>query len=95
LTSDDKQAIRALRDAHAAWREIEAAALDATAHLRGERQRREYVVTVPDTVDVAGLRAALGLSQGAFGRRFGISDRNEDPICPRGCRRAWPKFACL
>lgn len=53
---------------------IEAAAREVAAHLRGERGTgaREYALAVPETMDVAGIRAALGLSQAAFARRFGL-----------------------
>ncbi|HWE07026.1 MAG TPA: helix-turn-helix domain-containing protein [Rhizomicrobium sp.] len=44
----------------------------ALAHARGEIELSEYTVTVPESVDVAGLRKALGLSQSAFARRFGL-----------------------
>jgi putative transcriptional regulator len=54
---------------------IEAAAREVAAHLRGETVPglREYTLAVPETVDVAGIRAALGLSQAAFARRFGLN----------------------
>ncbi|QXM24338.1 helix-turn-helix domain-containing protein [Elioraea tepida] len=53
---------------------IEQAAREVAAHLRGETMPglRDYVLRVPETVDVAGIRAALGLSQAAFARRFGL-----------------------
>jgi putative transcriptional regulator len=49
------------------------AALDeAIAHERGELALREYEVVVPEAVDVARLRARLGLSQARFARAFGL-----------------------
>ncbi|GGG34053.1 DNA-binding protein [Caldovatus sediminis] len=47
---------------------------EAAAHLRGELAPplREYEARVPEAVDVATLRHALGLSQAAFARRFGL-----------------------
>jgi putative transcriptional regulator len=48
-------------------RRIEAAAREVAAHLRGQRR-----TGVPETADVAGIRATLGLSQAAFARRFGL-----------------------
>ena len=45
---------------------------EALAHARGEVELPEYTVTVPDKVNVAGLRKVLGLSQRAFARRFGL-----------------------
>jgi putative transcriptional regulator len=45
---------------------------DALAHARGETELPEYTVTVPERVNVAELRKALGLSQHAFARRFGL-----------------------
>jgi len=47
---------------------------EAAAHLRGELAPplREYVANVPDSVDVAAVRAGFGLSQAAFAKRFGL-----------------------
>lgn len=54
-------------------RRIENAARDVAAHLRGERpELLSYEAVVPETVDVAALRARLGLSQAAFARSFGL-----------------------
>ncbi|MFI4985984.1 MAG: helix-turn-helix domain-containing protein [Alphaproteobacteria bacterium] len=53
-------------------RRVIAGLREALAHARGETELPEYTVTVPETVDVAGLRKALGLSQRAFARRFGL-----------------------
>lgn len=44
----------------------------ALAHARGEIELLEYTVTVPERVDVAALRKALGLSQRGFAERFGL-----------------------
>ena len=51
---------------------VAGAAREVAAHLRGEASLSAYTVTVPDDVDVAGLRARLGLSQAAFARAFGL-----------------------
>ena len=48
------------------------AAREVAAHLRGETSLPTYQVTVPESVDVAALRARLGLSQAAFARAFGL-----------------------
>jgi putative transcriptional regulator len=48
------------------------AAREVAAHLRAEIKLREYEVTVPESVDVAGLRGRLGLSQMEFARAFGL-----------------------
>jgi putative transcriptional regulator len=45
---------------------------EALAHARGETELSSYTVTVPDEVDVAGLRRRLGLSQAAFAQAFGL-----------------------
>jgi len=47
---------------------------EAAAHLRGELNPplREFVATVPETVDVAAVRDRFGLSQAAFAKRFGL-----------------------
>ncbi|MBI1777370.1 MAG: helix-turn-helix domain-containing protein [Proteobacteria bacterium] len=53
-------------------RRVIAGLRDALAHARGETKLPEYTVTVPERVNVAQLRKALGLSQSAFARRFGL-----------------------
>ncbi|GAA0571910.1 helix-turn-helix domain-containing protein [Caenispirillum bisanense] len=46
---------------------------DALAHARGE-SGRGIATTIPaDRVDVAAIRAAMGLSQPAFARTFAVS----------------------
>lgn len=45
---------------------------EAARHLKGGATLREYAVHVPDTADPAAVRGALGLSQAAFARRFGL-----------------------
>ena len=45
---------------------------EAVAHARGEIDLPSYTVTVPARVDVAKVRARLGLSQNAFARAFGL-----------------------
>lgn len=47
-------------------------AREVAAHLRGEISLPTYQVAVPETVDVAALRARLGLSQAGFARAFGL-----------------------
>ena len=44
----------------------------ARAYARGE-VTEGFVAHVPDGVDVKAIRQTLGLSQGAFARRFGLS----------------------
>lgn len=44
----------------------------AVAHARGKLDLPEYAVTVPERVDIARVRKAMGLSQRAFARRFGL-----------------------
>jgi putative transcriptional regulator len=53
-------------------RRLVAGLKDALAHARGELDLPSYTVMVPDEVDVAKLRHALGLSQSAFARAFGL-----------------------
>lgn len=48
------------------------AAREVAAHLRGEIALTEYEVKVPEKVDVAAVRAELGLSQARFARAFGL-----------------------
>lgn len=45
---------------------------EAVAHAQGRAALAEYTVTVPTRIDVAKTRKALGLSQRAFARRFGL-----------------------
>jgi putative transcriptional regulator len=58
--------------ASALGRRLVAGLNEALAHARGEIELSSYTVTVPDEVDVAGLRRRLGLSQAAFARAFGL-----------------------
>lgn len=46
---------------------------EATAYARGEADRTKYRVHVPAAVDVAAIRAKLGLTQEAFAAQFGFS----------------------
>ena len=46
---------------------------EATAYARGEADTTKYRVHVPKAVDVAAIRAKLGLTQEAFAARFGFS----------------------
>ena len=45
----------------------------AEARVYMEGERKGYKVTLPETVDVRGLRKRLRLSQGRFADRFGLS----------------------
>ena len=45
---------------------------EALAHARGKLELPSYTLTVPEHVDVAGLRHRLGVSQAAFARAFGL-----------------------
>lgn len=45
---------------------------DAVAHAQGRARLAEYTVVVPERVNVARVRRALGLSQRAFAKRFGL-----------------------
>jgi len=58
--------------ASALGRRLVAGLNEALAHARGEIELSSYTVTVPEQVDVAGLRQRLGLSQAAFARAFGL-----------------------
>jgi len=42
------------------------------AHAKGQRDLDVYEVAVPPQVDVIAIRKRLGLSQGAFARRWGF-----------------------
>ncbi|HZL58910.1 MAG TPA: helix-turn-helix domain-containing protein [Stellaceae bacterium] len=53
-------------------RRVIAGLREALAHAQGGAALPEYTVTVPDKVDVAELRKALGLSQRVFAKRFGL-----------------------
>ena len=55
-----------------AGRRLIEAARQALAHARGEMELPSYTVTVPERIDVAAVRRALGLSQSEFARRFGL-----------------------
>jgi putative transcriptional regulator len=46
---------------------------EATAYARGEADTTKYRVHVPDVVEVAAIRAKLGLTQEAFAAQFGFS----------------------
>lgn len=58
--------------ASALGRRLVAGLNEALAHARGKTELSSYTVTVPDEVDVAGLRRRLGLSQAAFAQAFGL-----------------------
>ena len=46
---------------------------EATVYARGEADQKKYRVHAPAAVDVAAIRAKLGLTQEAFAARFGFS----------------------
>lgn len=48
-------------------------AKEALAYARGETKLRTHKVAVPASVDVAAIRARLGLSQQQFADQFGFS----------------------
>jgi len=70
---------------------------NAVAHARGKkRAARETVVpvSIPDRVNVAGIRRKLGLSQEVFALRFGFSVKNvrnweQGTRQPEGAARAY------
>ena len=53
-------------------RRLVAGLQDALAHARREIDLPSYTVVVPESVDVAKVRARLGLSQAAFAKAFGL-----------------------
>jgi putative transcriptional regulator len=63
---------RSTRRRSALGRRVISGLRQALAHARGELELPEYTVTVPERVNVAGLRKALGLSQRDFALRFGL-----------------------
>jgi putative transcriptional regulator len=70
---------------------------NAVAHARGrKRAARETAISVsiPDRVNVAGIRRKLGLSQEVFAMRFGFSVKNvrnweQGTRQPEGSARAY------
>jgi putative transcriptional regulator len=46
---------------------------DAAIYARGKADVSKYRIHIPATVDVAAIRAKLGLTQQAFATRFGFS----------------------
>ena len=46
---------------------------EATTYARGEADATKYRVHIPASVDVAAIRAKLGLTQHGFAARFGFS----------------------
>ncbi len=56
-----------------AFDKIAAGLTDAIALAEGRADPTTYRVHVPASVDVAGIRKRLGLSQAAFAARFGLS----------------------
>jgi putative transcriptional regulator len=53
-------------------RQLIAGLKEALAYARGEIDLPSYEIVVPETVDVAAIRRALGLSQVKFAARFGL-----------------------
>ncbi len=54
------------------------AAKEARAIARGDADPTTYRVHVPETVDVKAIRKARGLTQEAFGQRYGFGTRVRD-----------------
>ena len=54
-------------------RELIQSAEEALAFARGEADLSEYRVTVPEDIDIKGIRGKLGMSQAAFANRFGFA----------------------
>lgn len=67
-----KTAVTSAGPRTASGERLAGAAREVAAHLRGETSLPTYRVAVPDAIDVAALRARLGLSQAAFARAFGL-----------------------
>jgi putative transcriptional regulator len=70
------------------------AAKEARAIARGEADKKTYRIHVPTEVDVAKLRAKLGLSQSEFARRYGftpatVKDYEQGRSTPNGAIRAY------
>jgi putative transcriptional regulator len=53
-------------------RDIAAGLTEVLAHVRGSVKLEGYKAQVPETVDVAKIRARLGMSQRTFAGRFGL-----------------------
>jgi putative transcriptional regulator len=54
------------------------AAKEARQIARGEADPTTYMVHVPEKVDVRAIRSRLGLTQEAFGLRYGFGKRVRD-----------------
>ncbi len=52
---------------------ITASMKEAVAIAQGTMPEGDYVVHIPETVNVKNIRAGLGLSQAGFAARFGLS----------------------
>ncbi len=70
---DSARSSRPSRPKHsAAGRRLLASAKEALAYSRREIDLPSYALRVPESVDVAAVRRALGLSQTAFAASFGL-----------------------
>lgn len=72
------------------------AAEEGIAIVRGELDPSTYRINVPSSIDVAGLRKRLGLSQAEFSDRFGfnpasVKDWEQGRATPTGPVRAYLK----
>lgn len=52
---------------------ILAGAKEALAYARGEADRRQYKVHIPEDLDVKAIREATGLTQETFAARYGFN----------------------
>ncbi|HWA04498.1 MAG TPA: hypothetical protein VG819_13335 [Rhizomicrobium sp.] len=52
---------------------VMAGAREALAYARGEADRSEYRVHIPEDLDVKAIREATGLTQEAFALRYGFN----------------------
>ncbi|ETX08094.1 helix-turn-helix domain-containing protein [Candidatus Entotheonella palauensis] len=50
-------------------------ARQALAYAQGQGESSEYVVHVPEELDVKAIRSKIGMSQEEFARHFGVSKR--------------------
>lgn len=46
---------------------------EAVSYTKGEHDQNRFRVTIPDTIDVRGIRTQLALTQEEFAARFGFS----------------------
>jgi putative transcriptional regulator len=77
-----------------AFDKIKAGLEDALAYAKGEADESQYVVHIPPTIDVHGIRKKLGLTQAQFAARYGFSlarvrDWEQGRSQPDGAARAY------